>query len=192
MDFTYKVNQDIISNNKNQYFPTIACDPITGNIAIGYLDSRDNHPQENYYVSLSADEGQSWYDYQVSDASFVSTSGTANDYTWLDIKNNYIVPVWNENILDPSCTVPVYYDNAFTSPFSIACTTDVNNLCNINESGSQFFKASNTISVAGNPSNCYYNILASGGNVAFQAGNNVKLAEGFHSEYGKHAFIYQH
>ncbi len=185
-----RVNQDTPNNNKNQFYATISCDPNTGVIAVGYLDSRDNHPLRDYYVSLSNDDGQNWHDYRVSDASFDNTAGRSNDYTWVDVKNNYVIPVWNENILDPTCLVN--YNNAFTSAFTIACPNDISSiLCNLNENTSQFYRASNSITVAGNPTSCYYNILATGGNVAFQAGNNIKFAEGFHAENGctMHAYI---
>jgi len=178
-----RVNHDLLNNGFNQFNSNMACDPITGVIAIIYYNDLNTSPLLETYVALSSDEGITWTEFAVSDNSFYFPA-VANDYLGIDIKNNVVVPVWTTQNTD----VQHAPTDAITSPFDISCENDIN-LCNINENAFNFYKASNTINVAG--TTCFYNILNNGGDVIMQAGNYVHLGDNFHSEYGSqmHAFI---
>ncbi len=75
---TWSDSKIIHSTNKgDQFWQWLAIDPSNGDLAVMYLDSRndDNNLQVESYVSYSQDAGDTWIDRKVSD-------------TWSDIRKN--------------------------------------------------------------------------------------------------------
>ena len=91
----------IHSDTKNdQFWQWMDIDPLSGHIAIMYLDSRND--EENFWsetwVSLSTDGGQTWTDRQVSDHLSDISRGVngvfAGDYSGCAFYDGIIYPSW--------------------------------------------------------------------------------------------------
>jgi hypothetical protein len=100
-----RVNQDVLNNGKDQWFPWIACDPVSGALVVAFYDSRDftANDQAATYCAVSYDSGTTWEDFRVSDASWSGDgSGTgfssnyAGDYIGIAIRNGRAYPVWTD------------------------------------------------------------------------------------------------
>jgi hypothetical protein len=100
-----RVNQDTPNNARDQWFPWIACDPVSGALVVAFYDSRDfpANDQANTYAAVSYDGGTTWEDFRVSDASWSGDgSGTgfssnyAGDYIGVAIRNGRAYPVWTD------------------------------------------------------------------------------------------------
>jgi hypothetical protein len=100
-----RVNQDAPNNGKDQWFPWISCDPNTGILAVVFYDSRDfaANDQAHTYVAVSYNDGATWEDFRVSDASWSGDgSGTgfsanyAGDYIGVGILNGKVYPLWTD------------------------------------------------------------------------------------------------
>ncbi|MEI6456025.1 MAG: T9SS type A sorting domain-containing protein [bacterium] len=99
-----KVNQDPAGAGKQQFFPWITCDPVTGGICVVYYDDRNVSSTEcETFVSYSYDGGLSWADFKVSDVSFtpVPIPGLAfdyfGDYIGIQSQNMKVYPAWTDN-----------------------------------------------------------------------------------------------
>jgi hypothetical protein len=100
-----RVNQDSLSNGKDQYMPCIIVDP-NGGVNVVYYDNRNTTADSTQvYVSRSIDGGTTWFDFQVSDHTFkpASISGLATGYQGdyigiTDGANGTIWPYWADNI----------------------------------------------------------------------------------------------
>jgi len=99
-----KVNQD--NSNKDQWMPSIAVDPTSGNLFIVYYDSRNfvANDSAQVYISASYNGGESFQDILVSDVPFLPSSIQAfwaNDYmgSYIGITalQNIVWPCWNDN-----------------------------------------------------------------------------------------------
>jgi hypothetical protein len=112
-----RVNDDATTNS--QYLPSGAVDPTTGNLAIGWLDSRNAGPTNTtaqYFVTVSEDGGATFLpNVQVSSGTSDASIAGANvvgygDYLSLDFFNNRIAPVWADNspTLPGNPTVPQF------------------------------------------------------------------------------------
>ncbi|MBZ0267405.1 hypothetical protein K8I85_04570, partial [bacterium] len=137
-----RVNQD--AGTQAQWFPWIACDPVTGQLAVIFLDRRDD-PSDSLtraYMAVSNDGGATWEDFPVGDASFTPTpisglaSGYAGDYLGIAVGNGRAYPTWSDNrsgnylcyvspilVADPTDPNPPTAVNAasdFSTPTSIA------------------------------------------------------------------------
>lgn len=98
---TWSAPKIVTSTTKNdQFWPWIAIDPITEDLAIMYLDSR-NDPDNilvECYVSYSSDGGETWIDRLADDAQSdlrnnpFTGSSFAGDYSGLDFYNGIIYP----------------------------------------------------------------------------------------------------
>ncbi len=100
-----RINQDALNNGKDQWFPWICADPVTGILAVAFYDSRDfpSNDMANTYVAVSYDEGSTWEDFKVSDAAWSGDgSGTgfsgnyAGDYIGISIRGGRAYPVWTD------------------------------------------------------------------------------------------------
>ncbi len=98
-----RVNQDAPNNAKDQWFPWIACDPVTGFLVVAFYDSRDHASNDmaDTYVAISRNGGADWEDFKVSDAAWSGDgSGTgfsanyAGDYIGISARNGKVYPVW--------------------------------------------------------------------------------------------------
>lgn len=98
-----KVNQD--TSGKDQWFPWISVDPITGALFVVYYDSR-NFPANDsaqVYISVSVDGGETFEDLLVSDVPFLPApipglaTGYSGDYIGISALNGVAWPCWNDN-----------------------------------------------------------------------------------------------
>jgi hypothetical protein len=99
-----KVNDDTGTNS--QFFPTIAVDQSTGNVAVGWYDAR-NSPGNNsveYFVSASTDGGATFLpNVQVAkaltngNAFYIGDPNELGDFYHLDFVNGVIHAVWADN-----------------------------------------------------------------------------------------------
>ncbi len=124
-----RVNQDDANNGKDQWFPWISCDPVTGFLVVAFYDSRDfpSNDQANTYVAISRNDGTSWEDFRVSDASWSGDgSGTgfsanyAGDYIGISARNGKVYPVWADRRLSGGRLM------VWVSPFLLADPDDPN------------------------------------------------------------------
>lgn len=108
----------------DQFWPWIALDPKRGDIAIMYLDSRNdpNNLMVECYVSYSSDGGETWIDQKVSDISSdlrlnpFSENSFAGDYSGCAFYDGKIYPSW----VDMRNSVQNIYDSdVYTSYISI-------------------------------------------------------------------------
>lgn len=119
-----RVNQDQLSNGKDQYFPWIASDPVTGTLACIFYDSR-NFPSNDMvetYVAISQNGGLNWSDFCVSDIAWSGDGipgfgdGYAGDHIGIDIYNGRVVPVWSDDRTGNML--------AYVSPFCLQVDSD--------------------------------------------------------------------
>ncbi|GAB5465885.1 MAG: hypothetical protein Kapaf2KO_13210 [Candidatus Kapaibacteriales bacterium] len=118
----------------DQWWPWLGIDPESGELAVMYLDSR-NDP-ENYlvecYVSYSKDGGETWMDRRVSEEPFDVTKNPfqgrsfAGDYSGLDFRNGIIYPSWVDM---RNIDTPVGWDSdVFTAIMDTRAPSPVENL----------------------------------------------------------------
>ncbi len=139
-----RVNQDAGTNS--QWFPWVACDPLTGQLAVIFYDRRDDpgNSLTRAYMAVSNDAGATWEDFPVADVSFtpIPISGLAGgymgDYLGIDFSNGKAYPAWCDSrtgnqlcyvspILvadptDPNAPTSVAGYSDFTTPTSVAIT----------------------------------------------------------------------
>jgi hypothetical protein len=96
------VNSD--AAGKYNYLSSVCVDQTNGNMAIGYYDQRNTtSPVTQYYVSWSANGGNSFNDVQVSDHNFTPApipglaAGYQGDYTGITYSNGKFFPFWMDN-----------------------------------------------------------------------------------------------
>lgn len=168
-----RVNQD--ATTRDQWFPWIACDEITGVLVVIYYDSRTDNTQAETFVSISFDGGDTWEDFLISDVpwsgdGFFGFNSYAGDYIGIDISHGKVVPVWSDDRTGNML--------AYTQPFTLPCSPDDIILCNDVISGVEVI-ISNSITVGG-PS-CNYTITNTA-NVRMQAVTEIILQDGFVAE----------
>ncbi|GAB4201394.1 MAG: hypothetical protein Fur0023_05800 [Bacteroidia bacterium] len=175
----------------DQYLPWIACDEITNAIVVVYYDSRNfqNNNRVETFASISYDDGNTWWDYQISDIG-ADWDGNgipgfaqnyAGDYIGIDVLNGRAVPVWSDkragNML------------AYTQPFDIPCPNNLDlkygNYFITDEvsfSEDAAYSATNKIYVAGQTTNNSTYKIYPNASVYMSAGTEIELDDGFESE----------
>ena len=86
----------------DQFWPWIALDPTSGEVAVMYFDSRDDAANilVNTYVSLSLDGGTTWVDKRVGDGQNDLRNNPfggqtfAGDYSGCDFYGGFVYPSW--------------------------------------------------------------------------------------------------
>lgn len=86
----------------DQFWPWIALDPLNGDLAVMYFDSRDDSANllVNCYVSYSPDGGSTWVDKRVGDAENDLRNNPfqgrtfAGDYSGCDFYGGIVYPSW--------------------------------------------------------------------------------------------------
>ncbi|HYF02013.1 MAG TPA: T9SS type A sorting domain-containing protein, partial [Patescibacteria group bacterium] len=100
---TWSAAKIIHSDTTNdQFWPWLSVDPLTGNIAAMYRDSRDDAANilVGTYVSLSTDAGETWIDKAASDESSdlrrnpFQGGAFAGDYSGSAFYNGIVYPSW--------------------------------------------------------------------------------------------------
>jgi hypothetical protein len=90
----------------SQFLPNVVVDRLTGNVAIGWMDSRHATaaiPSAEYFLTASIDGGKSVLpNVKISSGpSRVDTSGANvvgyGDFLIFDMRNNVIFPIWTDN-----------------------------------------------------------------------------------------------
>jgi PKD repeat protein len=114
-----KVNQDPSGQGKEHYFPWITCDRLTGELSVVFYDDRNvSSTQCEVFVANSADGGENWEDFKVSDVAFTPAPipGLASDYMgdYLGISSvgNRVYPTWTDNRTGTTLT--------YVSPFNLS------------------------------------------------------------------------
>ena len=115
----HKVNQDLGGFGKVHYLPWISCDPVSGKIAIVLYDDRNvSATQVEAWCAVSADGGETFTDFAVSDVAFtpspVPNMATAymGDYLSITVKNDFVYPCWTDTRLG--------YPMTYVSPFLLS------------------------------------------------------------------------
>ncbi len=115
----------------DQFWPWLAVDQTTGDIAIMYLDSRED--PDNYlvecWVSFSSDAGETWIDRRVSEIPFDLTRNPfggvfSGDYNGIAFHDGIIYPSW----VDMRNAVQNIFDNdVFTAIINVNAPLPVEN-----------------------------------------------------------------
>lgn len=180
-----RINQDSINNGRDQWFPWIAADPMTGKLACVFYDSRNfsNNDMAETFVAISDNGGQTWTDFKVSDFAWAAdgivgfASYYAGDYLSIDIQSGQVYPVWSDNHTGNIL--------AYTSPFKSKGASQSLDLQNHIALGLENYEALNSITAHNNF------VAKNGSNITFETGNSISLQDGFSSENGSEfrAFI---
>ncbi len=106
-----RVNQDLINEGNTHFFPWITSDPVTGSLSAIYYDDRNVSTTETeVYCANSADAGETWEDFKVSDVSFTPSpipglaGGYMGDYLGIMARAGKVYPVWTDNRLGITMT----------------------------------------------------------------------------------------
>lgn len=99
-----RVNDDPLSNGKDQYYPWCTVDQATGQLMLVFFDSRDvPNNQADVYMARSLDGGNTFENFKVSDAPHTPSpisglaSGYAGDYIGVAAHDDVAYPYWGEN-----------------------------------------------------------------------------------------------
>jgi hypothetical protein len=89
-----RVNNDV--SNRQQFFPWLSVDPITGKLYVIFYDRRNTTGDAtDVAVARSADGGNTWENFIVSDSSFVPTSSIFfGDYSNIAARGGMAYPMW--------------------------------------------------------------------------------------------------
>jgi len=89
-----KVNDD--DSGRHQFFPWMSVDPMTGNIYIVFYDRRNTTGDKTeVYVAKSADGGETFENFVVSNLPFTPKSGVFfGDYINIAAYNGMVYPIW--------------------------------------------------------------------------------------------------
>ncbi|HEY2956287.1 MAG TPA: PKD domain-containing protein [Candidatus Eisenbacteria bacterium] len=115
-----RVNQDPIGNGRDNYFPWIVCDPVTGLLACVFYDSRNFAANDmvETFVATSTDHGLTWQDFRVSDVAWAGDGivgfddNYAGDYIGIAARDNRVYPMWS----DDRSGRPLTYASPFVVP----------------------------------------------------------------------------
>ena len=135
---TWSAAKIVHSETKNdQFWSWIALDPSNGDLAVMYLDSRDDPDNilTSCYVSYSSDGGDTWVDRRISDAESdlrrnpFQGNGFAGDYSGCAFHNGIIYPSWvdmrnaRQNINDNDVFTAIVKVNGLIPPPRFRATT---------------------------------------------------------------------
>ncbi len=89
-----RINDD--TAGKQQFFPWMAIDQTTGYLYCVFYDRRQyDDTQTDVYMAFSADGGESFTNFRISESPFTPTAGTFfGDYNYIAAHNNIIRPIW--------------------------------------------------------------------------------------------------
>jgi PKD repeat protein len=118
-----RVNQDPVGNGKDNYFPWVTCDPVSGLLACAFYDSRNFAANDmvETFVATSTDHGATWQDFRVSDVAWSGdgipgfSGNYAGDYIGIAARSNQVYPMWTDTRSGNALT--------YVSPFAAAPDT---------------------------------------------------------------------
>jgi hypothetical protein len=89
-----KVNDD--TSNRQQFFTWMTLDQATGELWFVFYDRRNyNDTRTDVYMARSADGGNTFQNFKISDTPFIPTPGVFfGDYTNVTAHNNVVRPIW--------------------------------------------------------------------------------------------------
>jgi hypothetical protein len=88
-----KVNND--DSNRQQLFPNMAIDPMTGYIYIAFYDRRETiGDATDVYMAISKDGGESFENIKISTESFTPEDIFIGDYIDIAAYNGMVYPIW--------------------------------------------------------------------------------------------------
>ena len=107
----FRVNDDPVSEPNSQFFQRVSVDPVTGNVAVGWLDSRDDvgggdeEDEIGYYLTVGQSAGNGVIfspnmklNVGLSNARFSGNFGNDyGDYTGIDFYNNVVWAAYPDN-----------------------------------------------------------------------------------------------
>jgi len=99
-----RVNNDALSNGKDQYYPWCAVDQSTGQLHVVFYDNRNTTSDSTgVFMATSSDGGLSFDNYKVSDANFKPkpisglAGGYQGDYIGITAANGKAYPFWADD-----------------------------------------------------------------------------------------------
>jgi hypothetical protein len=143
-----------------QTYPWISCDPITGNLACIYYDTRNN-AQYNTYLSVSTNYGSNWCDMKISNLS-ADHGDQRNDYIGVEFNKGIIYPIWSDRRNDGSI-------RAYTYPYEVISK---NLIVQGPLYGNRLFQSAKTISTDNV-------IINSSADITFRTVESIMLLPGF-------------
>lgn len=89
-----QVNNDVSS--RDQFFPWIAVDPVTGNLYVDFYDRRNTSGlATEVYMAVSRDGGESFTNIKISETAFTPNSAVFfGDYINITALNGRVYPIW--------------------------------------------------------------------------------------------------
>jgi len=99
-----RVNDDAVSNGKDQYFPWMTVDQATGQLLFVFYDSRDiNNDSSSVWMASSFDGGTTFNNFEVSEEPFRPkpipglAGGYQGDYIGIAALNDVAYPYWADD-----------------------------------------------------------------------------------------------
>ena len=99
-----RVNDDAVSNGKDQYFPWMTVDPSTGQLLFVFYDSRNvSNDSASVWMARSLDDGMTFDNFEVSEQPFKPkpipglAGGYQGDYIGIAALNNTAYPYWADD-----------------------------------------------------------------------------------------------
>jgi hypothetical protein len=99
-----RVNNDVINNGKDQYYPWCAVDQSTGQLHVVFYDNRNTTSDSTgVFMATSVDGGLTFDNFQISDANFKPkpisglASGYQGDYIGITAANGKAYPFWADD-----------------------------------------------------------------------------------------------
>ena len=99
-----RVNNDVLNNGKDQYYPWCSVDQSTGQIHIVFYDNRNTTSDSSgVFMATSSDGGLTFDNFKVSDANFKPkpisglAGGYQGDYIGITAANGKAYPFWAED-----------------------------------------------------------------------------------------------
>ena len=95
-----RVNDDTIHNGIDQFYQSLALDPVTGALYVVFYDRRYDPHNLKITITLarSTDSGRSFRNYAWTDSPWDGRSAFLGDYTWLTAYNNRVYAAWTETV----------------------------------------------------------------------------------------------
>ncbi len=95
-----RVNNDPVHDGVDQFYQSLAVDPITGSIYVMFYDRRSDPKNEKLTITLarSNDGGRSFRNYAWTSTPWDGQGAFIGDYTWITAYNNRVYAAWTETV----------------------------------------------------------------------------------------------
>ena len=99
-----RINDDALSNGRDQFFCHMAVDPIDGGLYAVFYDRRNsvNNLFTDVYVAFSTDGGNTWQNRRITNKAFTPSGKMTffGDYNNIAAYNGMVRPIWTETTED--------------------------------------------------------------------------------------------